>query len=375
MPVEIKEISSRKERKAFVFFPFRLYRNDPHWIPPMIRGEMETLDPGKNPAFEHCETLLLMALKEGRPVGRIAGIINHRYNEQWKKKVARFSWFDLEDDEEVSAALLGEIEAWARGKGMDQVVGPMGFTTFDHEGLLIKGFEELPTFAGGYNYPYYQTHLEALGYQKEIEYVEYELTVPEEIPEKVVAISRIVRERYGLKVLEPRSTRDLLPYAEQIFRVINAAYRPLYGFTELTERQIRYFVKKYFSVVKPEYTTVVVDKEDRVLGFQISMPSLSRAFQKASGRLFPLGWYYIYRAIRNPVRLDLLLTGILPEYQSKGVNALFMYHLTHAAITNGIRHAESNNELEDNVKVQSLWKPYDRRQHRRSRIFSKQLEL
>lgn len=374
MPVEIKEVSSRKELKQFVCFPFRLYKNDPHWIPPMIRGEMETLDPGKNPAFEHCDTRFIVAEKEGKIAGRIAGIINHRYNEQWNKKVARFSWLDLVDDREVSDALFRDIEAWARQMGMEQVVGPMGFTTFDHEGLLIHGFNEMPTFAGGYNYPYYQTHLEALGYLREIEYVEYELTVPEEIPEKVVTISKIVKERYGLRVLETRTTRDLLPYAEQIFQVINAAYRPLFGFTELTEKQIRYFVKKYFSVVKPEFTTVVVDKDDRVLGFQISMPSLSRAFQKARGRMFPLGWYYLFRGIRNPVRLDLLLTGILPEYQSKGVNALFMYHLTKSAITHGIRKAESNNELEDNVKVQSLWKPYDRRQHRRSRIYIKNLE-
>lgn len=373
MPIEIKEVTSQRELKRFVLFPFRLYRNDSRWIPPLIKGEMDTLNPKKNPAFEHCETRFLMAMKDGAVAGRIAGIINHRYNEQWNKRVARFSWFDLVDDPEVSAALFREIESWARKKGMNQVIGPMGFTTFDHEGLLIEGFEEIPTFAGGYNYPYYRTHLEGLGYGKEIEYVEYELTVPEEVPEKVVNISRIVTERYGLRVLETRTTRDLLPYAPQIFQVINAAYRPLFGFTELTEKQIRYFVKKYFSVVKPEYTTVVVDQEDRVLGFQISMPSLSRAFQKAGGRMFPLGWLHLYRAIRNPVRIDMLLTGILPEYQSKGVNALLMVHLTRAAINHGIRKAESNNELEDNVKVQSLWKPYDRRQHRRSRIFSKNL--
>ena len=373
MPIEIREVSSRSELKRFVLFPFRLYSDDKRWIPPLIKGEMDTLNRLKNPAFEHCDTRFLMALKEGSVVGRIAGIINHRYNEQWNKQVARFSWFDLVDDPEVSAALFGEIESWAREKGMNQVVGPMGFTTFDHEGLLIEGFEEIPTFAGGYNYPYYRTHLEGLGYGKEIEYVEYELTVPEKVPEKVVNISRIVAERYGLRILESRSKRDLLPHASQIFQVINAAYRPLFGFTELTEKQIGYFVKKYFSVVRPEYTTLVVDKNDEVIGFQVSMPSLSKAFQKARGRMLPFGWIHLYRAIRNPVRIDMLLTGILPEYQSKGVNALLMVHLTQTAINHGIRKAESNNELEDNVKVQSLWKPYDRRQHRRSRIFSKNL--
>jgi hypothetical protein len=374
MPIFIKEVTSRKDLKQFVRFPYLLYRDHPRWIPPLIKGEMETLDPEKNPAFEHCDTRFLMAMRDGKIVGRIAGIINHRYNEQWGKRVARFSWFDLVDDPEVSGALFDEIEAWAGQRGMNEVVGPMGFTTFDREGLLIKGFEEMPTFSGVYNHPYYQTHLERLGYGKEIEYVEYELTVPDVIPEKVVSISKLVSDRYGLHVLEPRSTRDILPYAEQVFGVLNAAYSPLFGFTRLTDAQIQYFIKKYFSFIKPEYTTVVVDKNQKVLGFQISMPSLSRAFQKARGRMFPFGWIHLYRAIRNPDRLDLLLTGILPEYQSKGVNALFMYHLTHAAITHGIRHAESNNELEDNVKVQSLWKPYDRRQHRRSRIYSKKLE-
>lgn len=374
MPIEIKEVTSRRELRQFIDFPYRLYRKDPRWIPPLIRAEKESLDPKKNPSFDHCETCLLLALNDGKIVGRIAGIINHRYNEQWNKKVGRFSWFDLVDDREVSRGLFDALEQWARQQGMKEMVGPMGFTTFDHEGLLIKGFEEMPTFAGGYNYPYYKTHLEALGFQKEIEYVEYELTVPGEIPEKVTAISRIVTERYGLRVLEYRSTKDLLPYAHQIFHVINAAYRPLFGFTELTDKQIRYFVKKYFSVVRPEYTTVVVDKNDQVLGFQISMPSLSRAFQKANGHLFPIGWFHLTKAIRKPVRLDLLLTGILPEYQNKGVNALFMFHLNKAAIAHGIKHAESNNELEDNVKIQSLWKPYDRRQHRRSRIYSKHLK-
>jgi len=373
MPVQIKEVSSRRELRKFVTFPFRIYRNDPYWIPPLISGEMETLSPDKNPAFDHCEHKFLLAYKGGEIAGRIAGIINHRYNEQWEKKVARFSWFDFVDDPEISGALLGEIENWARSRGMDQLVGPMGFTTFEHQGILVMGYDEMPTFAGVHNHPYYVTHLERLGYGKEIEYVEYELTVPEEIPEKVTRISEIVTERYGLRLLQPRTTREMLPHAEQIFHVINESYKPLFGFTQLTQNQIRHLIKKYFSVIKPEYTTVVMDDEERVLGFQISMPSLSRAFQRARGRMFPLGWYHLFRAIRNPERIDLLLTGILPEYQNKGVNALLMTHLTQAAISHGISKAESNSELEENYKIQSFWKPYDRRQHRRSRIYSKQL--
>ena len=265
------------------------------------------------------------------------------------------------------------MEKWARTHEMERLVGPMGFTTFERQGILIEGFSEMPTFAGAYNPAYYPEHLKSLGYGKEIEYVEFELRVPGEIPEKVVRMSELVQDRYGLRLLEAASVREMLPYASQVFRVINEAYRPLYGFTELTEKQITYFVKKYFSFLKPDYTTAILDRQDRVIGFQISMPSLSKALQKARGRLFPLGWYHLIKAIKNPDRIDLLLTGVLPEYQSKGVTALTMVHLTGAAIRNGIIYAESNSELEENYKVQSIWRHFEKRQHRRSRIYSKVL--
>ena len=373
MPVLIKEISprNRNELKRFVRFAYRLYRNSPYWIPPMISGEMETLNPRKNPAYEHCDTRFLLAYKDQKIAGRVVGIINHRYNEQWNKKAVRFGWFEVIDDQEVTEKLLNEVEEWGRAQGMDRMEGPMGFTTFDHNGILVKGFEEMPTFAGVHTPSYYVEHLEKLGFGKEIEYVEYELTVPEKIPDKAIKISELVAQRYQLELLKVKSTREMLPYAKQVFRVLNEAYRPLFGFTQLTENQVNYFVKKYFTVVKPEYTTAVLDQQGEVIGFQISIPSLSRAFQKARGRLFPMGWLHLMRALKNPVRLDLLLTGVLPEYQSKGVNALFMVDLTQTAITNGIIYAESNSELEENFKVQSFWRHFEARQHRRSRIYSR----
>ncbi|MCK4747839.1 MAG: hypothetical protein KAT15_12405, partial [Bacteroidales bacterium] len=307
MPIEIKEINSRRDLKRFVRFPFSLYRNNKYWIPPLIKREMETLSPGSNPAYEHCETLFLLACKDGRIAGRIAGIFNHRYLEQWEKKDARFCWFDTIDDPEVSKGLIGAIEDWARNKSMDRLVGPMGFTTFERQGILVSGFEEMPTFAGAYNHPYYPEHLNALGFEKEIDYIEYELTAPDSIPEKIIKISNLVTERYDLRLLKARSVKEMLPYADPVFRVINAAYKPLYGFTELTEQQIKYFIKKYFSFIKPEYTSAVLDKNDNVVGFQISMPSMSRAMQKARGRLFPFGWYYLMRAMKKPDRIDMLL--------------------------------------------------------------------
>ena len=339
----------------------------------MISGEMETLSADTNPSFEHCEVKFLLALKNGEPAGRIAGIINHRYVEQWNKKNARFCWFDTIDDTEVSKHLLESIEEWARSHGMEGVVGPMGFTTFERQGILVKGFEEMPTFSGVYNYEYYPEHFRAHGYGKEIDYVEYEVKVPDEIPEKAHKIRDLIVKRYSLKSLKVKSTKEMLPYAEQVFGVINAAYKPLYGFTELTERQIAYFVKRYFSFIKPDYTTAVLDENDRVLGFQISMPSLSRALQKARGKLFPFGWYHIMKAMKKPDRIDILLVGVHPDYQSKGINSIFMTDLTQIAINRGIVYAESNSELEENVKVQNFWRYFTTRQHRKTRLFYKSL--
>jgi ribosomal protein S18 acetylase RimI-like enzyme len=339
----------------------------------MISGEMETLHPEKNPAYEHCDTKFLLAYKGQKIAGRVVGIINHRYNQQWNKKAVRFGWFEVINDKEVSAGLIDAVANWAGKRGMERMEGPMGFTTFDRAGILVKGFEEMPTFAGVHTPPYYIEHLEGLGFGKEIEYIEYELTVPEKIPDKAIKINDLVTERYHLKLLQTRTTKEMLPHAEQVFHVLNEAYKPLFGFTQLTDKQVGYLIKKYFSFIKPEFTSVVLDPGDKVIGFQISMPSLSTALRKARGRLFPWGWYHMLRAFRKPDRLDLMLTGILPEYQSKGVNALYMVQLTNAAIKHGIKYAESNSELEENLKVQSFWRHFESRQHRRSRIYSKSI--
>jgi len=373
MSIDIREIRTKSELKRFVRFPFDLYRKDPHWVPPFIKGELETLSPEGNPAFEYCEALYLMAFRNGKALGRIAGIINPRFNESWKNKDARFCWFDVIDDLEVSRALFHHLEKWAAQKGKTRLVGPMGFTTFERQGMLTQGFDEMPTFSGCYNFSYYPEHLRQLGFSTEIQYVEYELKVPEKVPDKIVRISNLIRERYGLRIIEGKSLKQMLPYADPVFRVINAAYKPLYGFTDLTEKQIAYFVKKYFSFLRPDFVSVVLDEEDQVLAFQISVPSLTRALQKARGRMLPFGWYHLMKAMRKPKRLDTMLTGVLPEWQSKGVNAVFMVHLTDAAIRNGIVYAESNGELAENIKVQNIWRYFERRQHRQSQIFGKQI--
>jgi len=374
MAVEVREVTSLSDLRKFVRFPFSLYRDNDYWIPPLNRGQMDTLRRDRNPAFEHSDAVYYMAWRDGRPVGRAAGIINRRYIEIWDHNSGRFNWLDFIDDDEVSGALLAAVEEWASDQGVEYLTGPTGFSTFESQGMLVHGFDELPTFAANYNHPYYPEHMTRHGYEKDVDYVEYEVRAPTEIHEKAQRVYDITVKRNKLKFLEAKTRKDLRPYAHEIFDVVNEAYSPLHGFVPLTEKQVDLFVKQYFSVIDPEYTTVVLDRDDRVIGFQISTPSLSRAFQKANGRLFPLGWWHLRRALKtDPERADILLVGIRPKYQGKGVNALFMTDMTKLCIRKGIVYAESNAELEENVKVQSFWRYYDARQHKRRRVFTKAL--
>lgn len=374
MSVELREVRSNKDLKKFVLFPHSLYKNHKYWIPPLIKSEMNTLRQDKNPAFDHCEAKYVLAYKNGKLVGRIAGIINRRFIEKWKKKNARFCWIDFIDDMEVSGALLNNIEQWALSMGMESITGPLGFvSSMDPRGILCEGFNEMPTISSVYNFEYYPKHFEAHGFNKETDYVEYEVKAPASIPEKAIKIRNLIIKRYKLKLLEVKKTKDMLPYGTQLFEVLNAAFEPLFGFVPLTDKQIGHFVKQYFSFIKPEYTTAVLDENDRLVGFQISMPSLSLAFQKAKGRLFPFGIFHIARAMKKPDRIDILLVGVHPEYQNKGVNSIFMTDLTQFCINKGIIWAESNGELEENEKVQNFWRYYDARQHKRTRIYFKHL--
>jgi len=371
--IEIREAQSRKDLKKFVRFPFSLYKNNKYWIPPLIKEDIHTLRSDKNPSFEHCEAVYYLAYKNGKIVGRIAGIINRRFIEIWDKKYARFCWLDFIDDEEVSEALLKKVELWAQSKGMKDLIGPMGFTTFEHQGILIEGFDELPTFLSAYNYDYYLKHIEKLNYKKEVDYVEYEVKTPDSVPEKAVRLNKIIQKRMKVKLLKSTSMKELLPYAKQVFDVINEAYQPLFGFVPLTTKQVDLIVKKFVSFVRPEYISIVVNENDKVIGFQISAPSLSRAFQKAKGRLFPFGFIPILKAYKNPDCIDIILVGVHPDYQNKGINAIIMTDLTETSIKKNIRIAESNAEMEENVSVQNFWRYYDARQHKRKRIFIKHL--
>jgi GNAT superfamily N-acetyltransferase len=373
MELQLKEVRTPRELRQFVSFPYLLYRKNAYWVPPLRSDEFLSLRKDKNPAFDFCDANYWLALKNGTIVGRIAGIINKKYNEKYRVKAARFGWLDFIDDREVSSALLNAVEMWARSNGMDSIHGPLGFTDMDGEGTLVEGFEEVSTLGAIYNYPYYPRHIESAAYSKDIDWVEFEVTMHPEIPEKIQRLADIALHRNNLKILNVKKAKEMLPYANEIFYVLNDAYRDLYGFIELSDKQIQMYVKQYFGFIRPEYVPVVLDSAGRVAAFGIAMPSLSRALQKCNGRLFPFGFIRVLRAIKQNRNADLYLTAVRPDMQNKGVNAILMHEMNKVFIKNRIEKVETNRELEGNIKVQAQWKFYESRQHKRRRCYKKEL--
>jgi len=373
MAVDLRVVATKGDLRRFVMFPFDLYRTCPQWVPPLLSDEFRTLRADRNPAFEYCRSRYWLAYRNGRIVGRVAGIINDRYIEKWKHRYARFGWIDFIDDPEVCAALLGAVEAWAREEGMTGVHGPLGFTDLDSEGLLIEGFEEMGTLMDIYNFAYYPGHLESLGYRKDTDWVEYEVRTPEEIPEKAFRVGRLILKRYGLRLVEAKKSKELLPYAQDVFDLVNQAYAHLYGTVELTQKQVDAYIKQYFGYIDPRFNKVVVDGDGKLVGFGLILPSLTEALQKSRGRLFPLGFIHLLRALKNPKKLDLGLIAVRPEYQGKGIPAIIFSEVTRAAIECGNPSAETGRELEDNHNVRSLLKDYDARQHKRRRVYLKEI--
>ncbi|MGE5411253.1 MAG: hypothetical protein ACM3MI_09870, partial [Clostridiales bacterium] len=306
-------------------------------------------------------------------VGRIAGIINAKYNEKWNAKSARFGWFDFIDDQEVSSALLSAAEEWAKSNGMDSIHGPLGFTDMDGEGTLIEGFEETGTLGAIYNYPYYAEHIEKSGYVKEADWIEYEVTMNSEVNKTVQRIAQIALTRNNLTVLRVKKAKELLPYAREIFSLLNEAYKDLYGFVELSDKQIDMYVKQYFSYIIPEYVPVVLNSDNKVVAFGITMPSLSEALLKSNGRLFPFGFIRILKAMKKSKKADLYLTAVTPAMQNKGINAILIHEVNKVFVKNGIEKVETNRELEINSKIQAQWKFFENRQHKRRRCYKKNL--
>lgn len=374
MSLVIKELTSASDIKRFVDFQYKLYEGNEYFVPPPRKEEIASLLKDKNPAFDFCRASYWLAYKDNKVVGRIAGIINEKFNEKFNKKEARFGWIDFVDDDEVAEALLNTVENWAKENGMNSIHGPLGFTDFDPEGTLIEGFNELSTLGAIYNYDYYPEYIEKFGYEKDSDWLEFQVTIDkDEIPEKISRIANIALKRNNLKILKVRKAKEMLPYAREIFYLINEAYKDLYGFVELSDKQIDLYVKQYFGFIIPEYVPVVLDENDKVVAFGITMPSMSRAFQKCRGRLFPFGFIHVLKAMKNNSGIDLYLTAVKPEYQDKGVNAIVISEINKLLIKNKITTVETNRELETNHKVQAQWKFYTTRQHKRRRCYKKNL--
>jgi GNAT superfamily N-acetyltransferase len=371
MDIQIKEVTTKAEIKAFINFPDELYKDHPCFVPSLRFDESATLSPEKNPAFDYCEARYWLAYKNNKVVGRIAGIINNAYIDKWKNKYIRFGWIDFEDDINISRLLLKEVENWAKGKGLNAMHGPLGFTDLDHEGTLIEGFDQLGTLASIYNHPYYQNHFEQLGFDKETDWVEYKIAVDKVVPERIIKLASIVERRLKLTVIRAKKPKEILRYATAIFELINDTYADLFGVTALTRRQMDYYTKQYFSFMKVDYVTIIVDSEGKLAAFNITMPSLSRALQKNRGKLLPFGFIPLLKAMKKNDMADLLMVAIRKDLQGKGVNAMLMKATYDTYIKNGVTTVETNHELEDNTKVQSLWENFNVEQHKRRRCFIK----
>lgn len=373
MAVEIKVVETKEDLKKFVLFGNELYKNNPYHIPVLVKDELETLDKDINPAFEFCEAVYYLAYKNGRIVGRIAGIINHRANEAWNQTHARFGFVDFINDNEVVDALFDAVAKWAKSKGMDMLHGPMGFTDMDKEGMLVEGFDRLGTMITIYNYAYYPKQLERIGFMKDQDWKEYIITIPDSIPERHVRISNLVSQKYGLSVLKFKTNKELIPYGPVVFELINKCYANLYGFSQLSDRQIQYYSKMYMPLLRPDFVTMIRrDKDEKIIGFGLALPNLSRAMRKANGSLFPFGFVHLLRALKGRPRVvDLYLMGVLPEYQNRGVNALLFNDLIPIFRQSGAKFAESNPELETNMSVQLQWNYFERKHHKTRRAYIK----
>ena len=364
MTITIKKVDCKADLKHFIRFNYEMYKGNAFSVPDLYEDMLKTLSPDKNPAFEFCEADYFLAYSDGKIVGRVAAIINKRANAAWHKKAVRFGWIDFVDDDEVSKALIETVAAWGKERGMDMMEGPLGFTDMDAEGMLIEGFDQLSTMATIYNYPYYPQHMERLGLQKEMDWIEMKLKVPDAVPEKYKRIAEVVKNKCRLHVRKLKSMRevrkDALGY--KIFDLINEAYTPLFGYSRMTKRQIDQYINEYLPILDLDMVTLIENEENEIVGVGISMASLSTALQRAKGKLFPFGWFYLLKSlyIKRPPILDLLLVAVKPEYQNKGVNAL-------------LKWGETNPELEVNEKVQSQWQYIDGKIHKRRRCYSKQI--
>ena len=376
MSIQIKVVESKQELKTFVRFANKLYKDNEYYVPAIVFDELSTFNKKKNGAFDFCEAELYLAYKEGKVVGRVAAIINHKANERWGVKQVRFGWIDFIDDIEVSTALIDAVSAFGKRHGMDQIVGPLGFTDFDPEGMLVEGFDRISTMALIYNHPYYPEHMKRLGFGKETGWLEYRITIPEVTPERYIALANVVKERYNLKVLK-LSRRQIIKqgYGQKFFELINQTYCNLYGFSLLSPKQIKSYVDLYLSLIDTRMITFIENDKGELVGAAAAIPSLSVALQKCRGELLPFGWWHLLKSmfIKRPETLELLLIGVRPDYQNCGVNSLIILDLAERFREMGFKYAETNAMLESNDKIHAMWRPFEKEQHKARWIFGKEI--
>ena len=372
----LKVVEGKRDLKKFIHFPEKLYKNDKWWVPALISDEYNTLQASKNPAFDYCEAKLWLALDEkGNVVGRVAGIINHEANKCWNEQTARFGWIDFIEDQEVLDTMLAEVEKWAVDKGMVKLKGPLGFTDLDKEGLLVEGFEQLSPFTCIYNFPYYGPMLEKAGFTKDADWTQRIVTVPDEFP-RMMKLADAIAERAGVHVVQIKNKKELRKEADYLFRkVYNETFAPLYEFAPVNDRQIDQYINSYITILDKDFISIIHDKDERIVAFAITVPSLSKAVQKAKGRLFPFGIFPILKALHRNDTLEALMIGIHPDYQSKGLQVLLFKQIHENVIRRGdIKTMIMNPQLEENVKVQMIFDEYNPQPYMRRRSYFKELK-
>lgn len=377
MSVEIRKVQTKKELKEFIHFANDLYKGDEYYAPSLISDDYNTFDPKKNGAFDFCQAQMFLAYKEGKVAGRVMAIINNRANETWKVKQVRYGWIDFINDEEVAKALLDAVAAWGKERGMTDIAGPLGFTDFDPEGMLVEGFERVATMIGIYNYPYYPQILEKLGYTKETDWMEYRITIPDELPERYYKYADIVIAKNNLNVR--KVTRRMINkenYGRKFFKLINETYYKLYGFSLLSDKQIDAYTKLYLGLLDTRMVSFVENEKGELVAAGVTMPDLTAALQKCGGKLFPFGWFHLLKAIfwKPCDTLDMLLVGVREDYRGKGLNAVLVTDLYPRLKAMGFKYAETTAELETNDSIQAMWKYFEREQHKRRRVYAKKIE-
>ncbi|SFR45970.1 hypothetical protein SAMN04490243_1757 [Robiginitalea myxolifaciens] len=371
--IRIEEARTRQELKAFVKFPFRLYKDSPYWVPPIISEELESLSSDHNPVFQQAEARFFLAYRENKIVGRVAAIVNRIEIEQQGLSKIRFGWLDFEDDPEISRALMEAVRSYGEARGLSYMEGPMGFSNLDKVGVVTEGFEHMGSMITWYNYPYYATHLKNLGFAKEKEYIESRFPASNADPANFVRIQEIIRKRYGLRPLNFTNTAEIMPLADQMFDLFNSSYSSLASFVPISPAQREYFKKKYLSFINPEYIKFIVDKNDKIIAFAIVMPSYSTALRKAWGKLFPFGFIHLLRAKRYNRDAVFYLIGILPEYQNKGVTAIIFNEYYKIFQRKNVEMCYRTPELADNLAIQKIWKNFQPEVYRRRATFRKEI--